>query len=111
MRHLDMMDLLAMYQPRAAAPLDQLAKLMGLPGKLGMDGGAVWQAWCDGRIEEIRDYCETDVVNTYLVFLRFQLMRGLMTREEHDAEVAFVRAELGGMAQEHWRAFTAAWTA
>ncbi|GAB1414552.1 hypothetical protein MASR1M97_32880 [Candidatus Desulfobacillus denitrificans] len=37
-RHLDLMDLLAMYQPRANAPLDELAKLMGLPGKLGMDG-------------------------------------------------------------------------
>ena len=28
-RHLDLMDLLAMYQPRASAPLDELAKLMG----------------------------------------------------------------------------------
>jgi hypothetical protein len=29
MRHLDLMDLLAMYQPRGSAPLDQLARLMG----------------------------------------------------------------------------------
>jgi predicted PolB exonuclease-like 3'-5' exonuclease len=56
-----------------------LARLMGLPGKLGMDGSAVWGAWLDGRIDEIRDYCETDVVNTHLVFLRFQMMRGLLT--------------------------------
>ena len=40
MRHLDLMDLLAMYQPRANAPLDAMAKLCGFPGKLGMDGGA-----------------------------------------------------------------------
>ena len=38
-RHLDLMDLLAMYQSRANAPLDALAKLIGFPGKLGMDGG------------------------------------------------------------------------
>jgi predicted PolB exonuclease-like 3'-5' exonuclease len=50
MRHLDLMDLLAMYQPRGSAPLDQLARLMGLPGKLGMDGSAVWGAWQEGRI-------------------------------------------------------------
>jgi predicted PolB exonuclease-like 3'-5' exonuclease len=48
-RHLDLMDLLAMYQPRASAPLDELAKLMGLPGKLGMDGGAVWGAYQAGK--------------------------------------------------------------
>jgi predicted PolB exonuclease-like 3'-5' exonuclease len=108
-RHLDLMDLLAMYQPRANAPLDELAKLMGLPGKLGMDGGAVWGAYLDGRIDDIRDYCETDVVNTYLVYLRFQQMRGHLTREEHDAEVAFVREQIGALKLPHWEAFLAAW--
>ena len=108
-RHLDLMDLLAMYQPRANAPLDQLVKLMGLPGKLGMDGGAVWGAWLDGKIDAIRDYCETDVVNTYLVYLRFQKMRGQLTASEHAAEVAVVRDHLGAMDGPHWREFLAAW--
>ena len=49
-RHLDLMDLLATYQPRANAPLDDLAKLMGFPGKLGMDGSKVWEAWQNGEI-------------------------------------------------------------
>jgi DNA polymerase elongation subunit (family B) len=48
-RHLDLMDLLALYQPRANAPLDDLAKLMGFPGKLGMDGSKVWEAWQPAR--------------------------------------------------------------
>ena len=109
-RHLDLMDLLAMYQPRASAPLDQLAKLMGLPGKLGMDGSAVWGAWQDGRIDDIRDYCETDVVNTYLVYLRFQQMRGRLSAAEHADEISFVRAELGKIDAPHWREFLAAWT-
>lgn len=109
MRHLDLMDLLAMYQPRAAAPLDQLAKLMGFPGKLGMDGGVVWQAYQDGRIAEIRDYCETDVVNTYLVFCRFEQMRGHMTRDEVAAEYRLVRDALGAIGAPHWQAFLAAW--
>lgn len=108
-RHTDLMDLLAMYQPRANAPLDELAKLMGLPGKLGMDGSAVWQGWCEGRIDDIRDYCETDVVNTYLVWLRFQVMRGVMSAEEHDAEVAFIKQQVGEMPQAHWRTFLSAW--
>ena len=108
-RHLDLMDLLALYQPRGAAPLDQLAKLMGLPGKLGMDGSAVWDAWQAGRANEIRDYCETDVVNTYLVYLRFQKMRGAMSAAEHDAEVALVRHALAELTQAHWAEFLAAW--
>ncbi len=66
-RHIDLMDVLSMYQSRASAPLDVLSKLAGYPGKLGMDGSQVWQAYRDGQIERIRSYCETDVVNTYLV--------------------------------------------
>jgi predicted PolB exonuclease-like 3'-5' exonuclease len=103
------MDLLAMYQPRANAPLDDLAKLIGFPGKLGMDGGKVWEAWRAGRIAEIRDYCETDVMNTYLVFSRFRLMRGEITREEYEEEIRFVRAELEKLDKPHWKEFLAAW--
>jgi len=108
-RHLDLMDLLAMYQGRANAPLDALAQLMGFPGKLGMDGSAVWGAFQDGRLEDIWRYCETDVVNTYLVFLRFQLMRGAMTSEQHDQQIAAVRSALGKIDQPHWQEFLARW--
>lgn len=108
-RHLDLMDLLALYQPRANAPLDVLAKLMGFPGKLGMDGSAVWGAYQAGRITEIRDYCETDVVNTYLVYLRFQRMRGVMLAEEYEAELAVVRNTLKSIGAAHWEAFLAQW--
>lgn len=110
-RHLDLMDLLAMYQPRGSAPLDELAKLMGFPGKLGMDGSAVWGAWQAGQIDDIRDYCETDVVNTYLVYLRFQLMRGQLSTKAHAAEVEVVRSELGKSDAAHWREFLTAWPA
>ena len=82
---------------------------MGLPGKLGMDGSAVWGAWLDGRIDEIRDYCETDVVNTWLVFLRFQLMRGLLSPAEHAREIELVKTSLAAVNAPHWREFLAAW--
>jgi predicted PolB exonuclease-like 3'-5' exonuclease len=110
-RHIDLMDLLALYQPRNAVPLDQMAKLAGLPGKLGMDGSKVWDAYRDGRVQEIRDYCETDVVNTWLVFLRFQLMRGVLDVAQHAAEVALVRKTLQSMREHHWQAFLAGWPA
>ena len=75
-RHIDLMDLLAKYNGRANAPMDDLAKLCGFPGKLGMDGSQVWRAWSEGRQDEVRAYCETDVVNTWLLFCRFRLLRG-----------------------------------
>ncbi|PKO52681.1 MAG: 3'-5' exonuclease, partial [Betaproteobacteria bacterium HGW-Betaproteobacteria-2] len=109
MRHLDLMDVLAMYSGRANAPLDQMAQLCGFPGKLGMDGSKVWDAYKNGEIGAIRDYCETDVANTYLVFLRFQLMRGLLTKQRYDEEVQLVRDTLQGYGLPHWQEFLAAW--
>ncbi|MDR2689528.1 MAG: 3'-5' exonuclease [Azoarcus sp.] len=109
LRHLDLMDLLALYQPRANAPLDDLAKLMGYPGKLGMDGSAVWQAWQAGQIADIRNYCETDVVNTCLVYLRFLKMRGELEQADWARETAKVRATLARIDAPHWREFLAAW--
>lgn len=108
-RHLDLMDLLALYQPRANAPLDALVKLMGFPGKLGMNGSQVWQAWQAGEHDAIRDYCETDVVNTYLVYNRFRLMRGEISHEAEAAESRFVRETLAALPGQHWSDFLAAW--
>jgi predicted PolB exonuclease-like 3'-5' exonuclease len=108
-RHLDLMDLLAMYQPRASVALDELAKLIGFPGKLGMDGGKVWQAWLAGESSAIRNYCETDVLNTYLVSIRFRLMRGELSAAEYVDEIAFVRGEIEKTGRPHWQEFLAAW--
>jgi predicted PolB exonuclease-like 3'-5' exonuclease len=109
-RHLDLMDLLAMFNARTNAPLDAMAQLCGFPGKLGMDGTKVWDAFQAGEIEAIRNYCETDVVNTYLVYLRFQLMRGQLTAKTYSEEVAMVRSTLSSYSASHWQEFLAAWS-
>ena len=111
MRHCDVMDLLSLYQSRAVAPLDDIAQLLGLPGKLGMDGSQVWAAFQAGRLADIVNYCETDVVNTYLVFLRFQAMRGAVTLDECRAQHARVRASLERSGEPHWQEFIAHWPA
>jgi len=108
-RHLDLMDLLAAYQPRASAPLDELSQLLGFPGKVGMSGGKVWDAYQAGKLGDIRDYCETDVVNTYLVYLRFQLMRGKLDETRYQQECELVRSTLQQSNAGHWKQFLAAW--
>jgi len=108
-RHLDLMDHLAMYTGRANAPLDDLAKLCGFPGKMGVDGSQVWSLYQEGRLQEIRDYCETDVVNTYLVYCRYQLLRGRLTRDAYDTEIALVRTSLQNIDASHWRDYLSMW--
>lgn len=109
-RHLDLMDLLAMYQPRANVGLDDMAKLIGFPGKMGMDGSQVWGAFQNGEIVSIRNYCETDVANTYLVYLRFQLMRGILNHEQYEQECDLVRSTLQKSDEPHWREFLSRWS-
>ena len=111
MRHLDLMDLLAMYQPKNNAPLDAMAKLCGFPGKLGMDGSQVYSAFLEGKLEDIRRYCETDVMNTYLLYCRFQKMRCGFTEAEYEQEIAFVKQSLDALApnESHWQEYLAAW--
>ncbi|MGE5128103.1 MAG: 3'-5' exonuclease [Sphingomonadaceae bacterium] len=108
-RHLDLMDVLAMYQPRNNAPLDDVAQLAGLPGKIGMEGGAVWQQYQGGEIERIRNYCEADSANTYLLFLRFQLLRGVLDRAQYKRECTLVRSTLEKLKEPHWREFLERW--
>ena len=108
-RHVDLMDVLAKFNGRANAPLDQLAKLCGFPGKLGMDGGQVWQAWHEGRRDEVRAYCETDVVNTWLVYCRYRLIKGDLDATAYQAELELVRDALRESGADHWREYLSAW--
>lgn len=110
-RHTDLMDVLSGYQARARASLDHTAMLLGLPGKLGMSGDKVWDTYRAGGIRAIRNYCETDVLNTWLVYLRFQLMRGNLSEAGLQRECAIVRDTLTGMQEPHIDEFLAAWPA
>ena len=109
-RHLDLMDVLAMYQPRNNAPLDDVAQLAGLPGKIGMQGGSVWERYQSGAIAQIRSYCEADSANTYLLFLRFQLLRGVLDRAQYRRECGLLRATLEKLKEPHWDEFLERWT-
>jgi hypothetical protein len=107
-RHTDLMDVLAMYG-RGGVPLDEIAQLLGFPGKLGMDGSKVWEAYCAGGLEDIRRYCETDVVNTHLVYLAFQHLRGQLSPAAWREQQALIRETLAGTDEPHWREFLPRW--
>ena len=108
-RHIDLMDVLAGFQMRANAKLDHIATMLGFPGKLGMDGSKVCDTFLNGKVEEIRNYCETDVLNTYLVFLRFELMRGKIYEKEYERRCEQVRDYLSESGEDHLEEFLKAW--
>ncbi|MDX1803107.1 MAG: 3'-5' exonuclease [Alcanivorax sp.] len=108
-RHLDLMDLLALYNGRANAPLDQIATLLGFPGKMGMSGAKVFDAFQAGDLKGIRDYCETDVLNTWLVYLRFQLMRGELDAVGYEQELTLLQDYLKQEGHPHFLSFLQAW--
>ena len=109
-RHCDLMDVLAMYQPRNNVPLDQIAQLAGLPGKIGIGGAAVWETYLAGDLAKIRDYCEADTVNTYLLYLRFQLLRGIFSKDLLEKEEEILERHLKEQNKPHWREFLERWT-
>ncbi|WP_455234754.1 3'-5' exonuclease [Thiogranum longum] len=108
-RHTDLMDVLAGYQMRANAKLDEVATMLGFPGKMGMSGAKVWDAYLAGEIEGIRNYCETDVLNTFLVYQRFQLIRGHLTQAAYETEIELLRSTLEHEDKQHFREFLEHW--
>lgn len=108
-RHTDLMDVLAGYQMQGAAPLTEVASLLGLPGKMGMDGSQVLARWLDGDLKAIRDYCETDVLNTYGVYLHWLVNSGALTPEQLDGELDLLAEALNASDAAHLREFLAEW--
>ena len=108
-RHTDLMDVLAGFSPKANAPLDEIASLCGFPGKIGMSGADVWGTYLKGDIQSIRDYCETEVLNTYLVYLNYERNRGNLDQTQYVQECQRVRDTLKASDHEHFQAFEKAW--
>ena len=102
-RHTDLMDVFASHQIRAAAPLHDLARFLGLPGKGELRGEDVEGRYFAREIGAIRDYCEVDALLTWLVFLRFDRLRGRLDEAGLAHELALVREAVRG--RDHLRAF------
>jgi len=110
-RHTDLMDVLSGFQSRGRVSLATMACLLGLPGKLGFEGSQVWDAWQGGNLAGIRRYCETDVLNTWLIYLRFAQLRGQLSRAQHAEELERVKALLQDGNEPHLAEFLHAWEA
>ena len=102
-RHLDLMDVLSGY--KKPAPLTDIAQLIGAPGKYGIDGSKVTDYYLQNNIKKIRDYCETDVLNTYFVFLRYQLISNSISKEKYLELKSEILEFLENSGKDHWKEF------
>lgn len=83
---IDLCDVLSSFSPAAKSSLHELCRVLGLPGKPDdIDGGEVEKYFREGRLQDIADYCESDVVNTYRVWLRHELFRGKLSNAAFEA--------------------------
>jgi len=99
---LDLCDVLSSYDARSKVSLDALSRFLGLAGKPdGVDGSQVATLVRDGRIGEVADYCETDVVNTYRAWLRYELFRGSLGEAEFVASEADLTTFLSARLATH----------
>ena len=108
-RHVDVMEVLSRFQPRASAALDEIAKLIGLPGKIGVGGANIFSAYCEGKLQEIRDYCEIDALNTYLIYLRFEYIRGNYSIKQYEEERLRTRNWLAESDKPHFQEYKHEW--
>jgi hypothetical protein len=96
--HLDLCDFLSEHGAASGRglTLDTAAKLVGLPGKVGVDGSQVEGMYKAGRLDEIKNYCLADVVQTAFLFLRFRLLTGRLSLAEYQAAAGGLLLSLRG---------------
>jgi predicted PolB exonuclease-like 3'-5' exonuclease len=86
--HLDLCDWLADHGATRSGSLDAIARLIGLPGKVGVDGSQVEGLYRAGQLAQVQQYCLADVAQTALLFLRFRLLQGQLTAEDYRARTS-----------------------
>jgi 3'-5' exonuclease len=104
-RHIDIMDLLSGYQKSSIAALDDIATMLGFPGKMVLTGDQVLDRYLANDLTSIRNYCEIDVLNTYLIFIRLQYIRGIIDQRNYLLLQESLKAYLKKLDTEHFNNF------
>ncbi len=82
-RHIDLMDVMSMFNLRNFQKLDDIAHMLGYPGKRGESGYFVPEYVKTQQWLKLTSYCEGDVLNTWLIYLRWLLLKGQLLNHDH----------------------------
>ncbi len=83
-RHLDLMDRFSQYGASRREAMDVVASLYGLPGKTDVDGSMVGALVAADDWQTLSTYCESDVINTWLIYLRWLRLTGKLSSPSFD---------------------------
>lgn len=81
--HIDLMDSLSEFGAVRGLKLDHLCTMSGLPGKYDVSGDQVMELYFNEELQKIKEYCESDVLNTYWLYLKYELLKGNVTSEDY----------------------------
>lgn len=108
-RHTDLMDVLASYRRHAAAPLNEIALMLGFPDVPAQTLENVWEQHQQQGLTSIRHQSQTRALNTYLIYLQFQRIRGVLTEAQLEEEFSLLREHLEVSETPHLQQFTQQW--
>lgn len=100
--HCDLIDAFSDYGASARVKMSEISALFGIPCKTSVDGSMVQQLFSDGKFIEIRNYCEEDVVNTYLQYLKYQCLTGTLNPSNYEHCIQSVLNFLSASEKEHF---------
>lgn len=109
--HCDLLEVLSDFGASARVKMNEVCSILRLPGKIGTDGGQVASLYDNGKIQEIRDYCETDVINTYLIYLKLMQHQGRITTAGYDKNIDELLLYLENSQKNHLLKFKEEWIA
>lgn len=107
--HCDLLEALSDFGASARVKMNEVCSILGLPGKIGTDGSQVTSLYDSGKTQEIRDYCETDVINTYLIYLKLMQHQGRITTESYNKNIDDLLLYLGSSQKNHLLKFKEEW--
>jgi predicted PolB exonuclease-like 3'-5' exonuclease len=82
--HNDLLETIGNYGAVRGLKLDEICYMAGLPGKFDVHGDEVTKLYFDGESEKIEEYCESDVLNTYWLYLKYELLKGNLNIKEYE---------------------------
>ena len=92
--HVDLMDHIGEFGAVRGLKLDLLCSMMGIPGKYDVSGDQVLELYYQDELQKINEYCQSDVLNTYWLYLRYELLKGNILKEDYLTNLSIYKEKL-----------------
>jgi predicted PolB exonuclease-like 3'-5' exonuclease len=92
--HIDLLEVLGSFGAVRGLKLDVIAQMAGLPGKFDVSGDEVYKLYFEGELTKIQEYCESDTLNTYWLWLKYELLKGNISKEKYKENLQIMASKL-----------------